>query len=258
MNVKDFLSKAMLILSYVLIVWFYVLFWMFTAFSAFKIFVIFPIIWLFSLFLNHIHRNSIHFIMMVFALIFLFCPGILFIQHYWLFYIALFLLLLFLQPLCTYYLTYLKDKKSNTNLEISNKKVNMIKWYVNIVFLLGLSFMLFLYVTAEFKRDLIPLLTIIFFVNWLHTFIMNQVIFFNNKFNSEKKLKLFVLWNYWYDLTTIIAFVTFAYFALQWDNWIWIWIAFMISVPVICYYIIKLMWIPFISMFDNKKEKLIS
>lgn len=134
----------------------------------------------------------------------------------------------------------------------------MLKWYVNIVFLLGLSFMLFLYVTAEFKRDLIWLLTIIFFVNWLPTFIMNQVIFFNKKMNVEKKLKLFVLWNYWYDLTTIIAFVTFAYFALQWDNWIWTWIAFIISVPVICYYIIKLMWIPFISMFNNKKEELTS
>lgn len=257
MNVKDFFSKVMIVSSYVVIVSFYILFWLFTLYSSFKIFVIFPIIWLFSLTLNNIHRNIIHFIMMVFALIFLFCPGLLFIQKgLWL--VIIFLLLLFFQPLCSYYLTYIKNRKSNTNLTVSEKTINILKWYINIVFLLGLVFMLFIYLTAEFKRDLIWLLTIIFFINWLPTFIMNQIIFFNNKMNSEKKLKLFVLWNYWYDLATIIIFVTFAYFALQWDNWIWTWIAIVISIPVVCYYIIKLMWIPFISMFNNKKEKLTS
>ena len=170
--------------------------------------------------------------------------------------IIIFLLLLFFQPLCSYYLKYVKNKKSNTHLEISNKKLNILRRYVNIVFLLGLAFMLFIYLTAQFKRDLIPLLTIIFFVNLLPTFIMNQVIFFNNKMNSEKKLKLFVLWNYWYDLATIIIYLIMI-FSTPID-WIWIWIAFAIAFPVLCYYIIKLMWITFIHMFKDKKEKLTS
>ena len=254
-DLKNFFSKAMMVSSYVVIVSFYILFWLFTLYSSFKIFVIFPIIWLFSLFLNNIHRNSIHFIMMVFALIFLFCPGLLFIQKgLWL--VIIFLLLLFFQPLCSYYLTYIKNKKSNTNLTVSEKTINILKWYINIVFLLGLVFMLFIYLTAEFKRDLIWLLTIIFFINWLPTFIMNQVIFFNKKMNSEKKFKLFVLWNYWYDLATIIIYLTIVFTSNV--DWIWIWIAFMIWCPVVCYYIIKLMWIPFVSMFNNKKEKLTS
>lgn len=168
--------------------------------------------------------------------------------------IILFLLLLFFQPLCSYYLTYQKDKKSNTNLEISNKKLNILKRYVNIVFLLALSFMLFIYLTSQFKRDLIWLFTIIFFINLLPTFIMNQVIFFNNKMNSEKKLKLFVLWNYWYDLATIIIYLIMIFSSPI--DWIWIWIAFAIWFPIICYYIIKLMWITFIHMFDNKKKHL--